>query len=123
MNKNLIARCGMNCGLCLRYLRTKNKCLGCSNGKKCNGNCIQCVIKRCKDRHGTYCFDCDKFPCERLKRLDTRYQKKYEMSEIENLKMIKEKGIAAFLLKEEKKWVNTEGIYCVHDKKRYPYSK
>jgi hypothetical protein len=25
-NKQLIAPCGMNCGICLGYLRDKNKC-------------------------------------------------------------------------------------------------
>ena len=59
------------------------------------------------------------FPCERLKRLDSRYRTKYEMSEIENLEMIRDKGIAHFLEQEEKRWVNSEGTYCVHDKKRY----
>jgi hypothetical protein len=108
----------MNCGLCLHYLREKNKCTGCFSGRKVNGKCIKCGIKLCKDRHGEYCFNCDKFPCERINRLDKRYQKRYGMREIDNLKVIKEKGIKYFL-SEEKRWVNSEGIYCVHDKKRY----
>ena len=119
MNKKLIAPCGMNCGLCLMHLRDKNKCPGCSSGRKVNGRCIKCGIKLCKDRKGEYCFNCDKFPCDRLKRLDARYQEKYGMSEIANLKTIKEKGIELFLLEENKKWVNSEGTYCVHDKNRY----
>jgi hypothetical protein len=119
MTKNLIAPCGMNCGLCLHFLREKNNCPGCSSGRKVNERCIKCAIKLCKDRHGEYCFDCDKFPCERLKRLDKRYQEKYSMSEIENLKNIKENGIENFLVKEEKKWINSEGIFCVHDQERY----
>jgi len=41
------------------------------------------------------------------------------MSEIDNLKAIKKNGIDAFIANEEKKWVNSEGTYCVHDKKRY----
>jgi len=41
------------------------------------------------------------------------------MSEIDNLKNIKENGIESFLVEEEKKWVNLEGTYCVHDKNRY----
>ncbi len=32
------------------------------------------------------------------------------MSEIENLEPIKEKGIEYFLTKEEKRWINTEGV-------------
>ncbi len=41
------------------------------------------------------------------------------MSEIENLKAVKEKGIKYFLAQEEKRWVNSDGTFCVHDKKRY----
>lgn len=119
MNKNLIAPCGMNCGLCIAYLREKNKCPGCSNGRKVNGKVIKCTIKLCKERQGDYCFNCDKFPCDRLKRMDNRYQEKYSMSEIANLKTIKEKGLEFFLKQEKEKWVNSEGTYCVHDKKRY----
>jgi hypothetical protein len=119
IDKKLIAPCGMNCGLCLMHLREKNKCPGCFSGRKVNGRCIKCPIKLCKDRRGEYCFDCDKFPCERLKRLDKRYKERYKMSEIENLKIIKEKGIKSFLAEENKKWINPCGIYCVHDKKRY----
>jgi len=119
MNKNLIAPCGMNCGLCLHYLRPENKCPGCSSGRKVNSKCIKCAIKLCKQRQGEYCFDCEQFPCDRLQRMDKRYQEKYGMSEIENLKNIKEKGIDTFLIDEEKKWLNSDGTYCVHDKKRY----
>lgn len=119
MKKELIAPCGMNCGLCLHYLRAKNKCPGCFSGRKVSGACIKCGIKLCKKRKGEYCFDCEEFPCERIKRLDKRYRERYGMSEIENLKAIKEKGIDCFLKAENKKWVNEEGTMCVHDGKRY----
>ena len=120
MNENLIAPCGMNCGLCLNYLRAENKCPGCISGRKVNGkSCIKCGIKLCKERKGDYCFDCDKFPCERLKRLDKRYQERYGMSEIENLKNIRKRGIKVFVENEEKKWVNVDGTFCVHNKRRY----
>jgi hypothetical protein len=119
LNKEIIAPCGMNCGLCLHYLRDENKCPGCSSGRKVNGGCIKCAIKLCKERKGEYCFDCDKFPCDRLKRLDKRYQEKYGMSEIENLENIRKKGIEAFMISEEKRWVSSNGTFCVHDKKRY----
>jgi hypothetical protein len=119
MKKELIAPCGMNCGLCLHYLRAENKCPGCYSGRKVNNKPIKCGIRLCKKRHGEYCFDCDKFTCERLQRLDKRYRERYGMSEIENLEIIKEKGIDYLLDQEEKRWINTEGTYCVHDKKRY----
>jgi hypothetical protein len=51
--------------------------------------------------------------------LDKRYREKYGMSEIENLKTIKEKGMEYFLKSQKTKWVNSDGTFCVHDKKRY----
>lgn len=121
MEKELIAPCGMNCGLCSHYLRAENKCPGCSSGRKVNGGCIKCAIKLCQKRKGEYCYDCEEFPCDRLKRMDKRYQERYGMSEIENLKMIKEKGMDYFLREQENKWVNSDGVLCVHDKKRYKH--
>ena len=120
MEKKLIAPCGMNCGLCLHYLRASNKCGGCFSGREVNGKCIKCGIKLCKNRNGEYCFNCDKYPCERLQRLDKRYKERYSMSEIENLEIIKKRGINYLLKLEKKRWVNLDGTYCVHDKKRYP---
>jgi hypothetical protein len=114
-----IAPCGMNCGLCLNYLRAENKCPGCSSGRKVNNACIKCAIKLCKERKGEYCFECDMFPCERIERLDKRYREKYGMSEIDNLRLIRDKGINKFVDSERKKWQTTKGIYCVHDKKYY----
>ena len=119
MKRELVASCGMNCGVCLHYLRKRNKCLGCFSGRKVNQRPIKCGIKLCKDRHGEYCFNCDKFPCERLKRLDKRYRDKYGMSEIENLEYIRDKGLKKFLEKESKSWIFKKGVFCVHDKKYY----
>jgi hypothetical protein len=112
-----IASCGMNCGVCLHYLRERNKCPGCFSGRKVNHRPIKCGIKLCKDRRGEYCFNCDKFPCERLKRLDKRYRTKYNMSMIENLKFIKKNRINKFLGKEKKKWKCSRcgGMICCHN--------
>lgn len=119
ISKKLIAPCGMDCGLCLHFLRSENKCGGCFSGRKVNGRPIKCAIKLCKERKGEYCFNCEKFPCERLKTLDKRYREKYGMSEIENLEYIRGNGVDAFLKKERKKWQKPQGTFCVHDKKYY----
>jgi hypothetical protein len=37
-----------------------------------------------------YCYECDEFPCARVKRLDKRYRTKYEMGMIENLEYIRD---------------------------------
>jgi len=46
-----------------------------------------------------FCFECNNFPCKRLKALDKRYRMKYHMSMIDNLNFIKENGLEAFLAK------------------------
>jgi hypothetical protein len=119
INKKLIATCGMNCGLCLHYLRAENKCPGCFSGRKVNNRPIKCGIRLCKHRKGEFCFECIQFPCERLKRLDKRYKLKYGMSEIENLENIRDKGIEKFVKIECKKWQSDQGTFCIHDKKYY----
>jgi len=34
INSSLIAPCGMNCGICLAYLREKKKCPGCNGSNE-----------------------------------------------------------------------------------------
>ena len=114
----LIAPCGMNCNICVAYLREKNKCPGCNllNPKKC-------IIKNCaqlKKNNWKFCSTrCEKFPCQRLKSLDKRYRTKYGMSMIDNLKFIQKKGIRKFIKKEEERWKCKDGVICVHNKKCY----
>ena len=119
ITKELIAPCGMNCALCIAHLRSENKCPGCNTGRKVNNACIKCGRKLCKKRKGDFCYDCDKFPCDSIKRLDKRYKEKYGMSEIENLKFIKENGMEKFLISQKEKYQSEKGTFCVHDKKWY----
>ena len=117
MKINLIAPCGMNCGLCYAYQREKNKCSGCRCDFNLPNSCQRCSIKNCdflKENKSTYCYDCEKFPCLRLKQLDKRYKTKYHMSMIDNLNQIKEKGINYFLIKEEKKWKCSNCGYIIY---------
>lgn len=127
MNKNsLIAPCGMNCSVCMAYLREKNKCPGCRlfNAEK-PVTIARCKIKNCeviqKDK-AEFCFNCSDFPCRNLKHLDKRYRTKYNMSMVENLEYIKNKGIEEFLENEDVRWTCSEcgGTICVH--KGYCYS-
>jgi hypothetical protein len=116
----LVAPCGMNCRVCLAYLRNNNRCNGCRiedpNKKKSS---VQCVIKNCSLLAGTasnFCYDCEKYPCKRLKDLDKRYRTKYHTSFLENLGSIKTNGIEAFVKNEYDKWrcPTCGGTICIH---------
>ena len=126
MDEVLIAPCGMNCAICSGYLALKNDvksrgvrmtyCAGCRPRDK------QCAFlkKRCEtllNGQVQYCYECEEFPCRRLKSLNKRYQTNYHMSMIENLTYIKEHGMEKFLRKEVKKWRCPEcgGVICCHN--------
>ena len=104
----LIAPCGMNCGICMGYLRTKNHCPGCRvDGEGKNEFCVTCIIKNCdtfKESKAKYCYECKKYPCRRMKQLDKRYRTRYGMSMFENLANIEKDGIREFVKKERKRW-------------------
>jgi hypothetical protein len=125
MNKRLIAPCGMNCGICMAYLREKNQCPGCRRsdiGKAIS--VTKCRIKTCevlKNKRARFCFQCENLPCDRLKHLDRRYRTKYDMSMLDNLIQIKQGGIEAFLLAQRSKYrcPRCGGTVCVHNKRCY----
>lgn len=126
MQEELIAPCGMNCRLCVAYQYKQmdlNKhgfhrtyCPGCiPRGKNCLHMADAC------DKLATgavrFCFECDDFPCKRLKSLDKRYRTKYHMSMIENLESIRDNGLDAFLFEQGEKWNCPEcgGVICCHN--------
>ena len=118
---SLIAPCGMNCSICMAYLREKNRCLGCRGNDELKPvSCVRCIIKNCeilKKLKLDFCSDkCEKYPCKRLKNLDKRYRTKYNMSMIENLQNIKKDGIRKFVMNEKVRWACPEcgGTICVH---------
>lgn len=124
MKPKLIAPCGMNCNICVAFLREKNKCPGCNFQGKANSDYFRkCTIKNCeiiKEKGWKFCSPkCTKFPCTRLKNLDKRYKTKYNMSMIDNLKAIEKKGIREFIRKQKKKYIKKNKILCVHNKKLY----
>lgn len=120
ISTKLIAPCGMNCRLCIAYLREKKPCPGClgDNSLKTKVR-IMCRIKNCEkivNSKVKYCFGCDSFPCARLKNLDKRYRAKYGMNMIENLDNIKKFGIRHFIRNEKERWKcpGCGEILCVH---------
>jgi len=116
----LIAPCGMNCHLCISYLREKNRCPGCNKIDNKIRYRVKCIIRNCpilQQNKWKYCSrKCAKYPCTRLKNLDKRYRSKYGMSMIENLQYIEEHGIEKFIRQEEKRWIRGDKVFCVHRK-------
>ncbi len=119
-DKFLIAPCGMNCGICIAYLRENNRCPGCRISSADKAVSVQrCIIIKCiylEKTKSKFCYECEKYPCKRIKQLDKRYRTKYRTSFIENLAIIKEKGITYFLNFESKRRTcpNCGSILCIH---------
>ena len=127
--RDLIAPCGMNCGICSNYLAYKNNisgkgfpnCIGCRARNK------QCAFlkKRCIDNlkllkgEIEFCFECNYYPCDILTGLDNRYRERFGMSMIDNLNEIKSKGINYFIESQETKYKckKCSNLISVHSKK------
>ncbi len=65
-NPKIIAPCGIDCSLCMFYLRARRPCPGCreANNDKANA-CITCAMKNCEELSAggyKYCSSCAKFP-------------------------------------------------------------
>jgi hypothetical protein len=125
MEEKLIAPCGMNCALCSSYLAQKYDAKQSGIQKQycpgCRPRGLNCVfIKGCEliaEGRVKYCFECERFPCKRLKQLDERYRKNYHMSMIENLKDIKDLGVKKLLEHQARKWTcpTCGGAISCHD--------
>ena len=108
----LIAPCGMNCGICKAYLaysrgvpKQRGKvthCAGCVPREKF------CFIKRGCRKLGLgqirFCSECRAMPCRNLDRVDRRYRSRYAMSMVENLREIESKGLQQFIVDQETKY-------------------
>lgn len=128
ISNSLIAPCGMDCGICLAFLREKNTCRGCREvSERKPEYCKRCIIINCEALSSTesgFCYDCDKYPCRRLKQLDKRYRTKYKMSMIDNLESIRHNGLESFVAEENKRWtcpvcgkiLCVHRAYCIHCK-------
>ncbi len=104
MEAELVAPCGINCNICSSHLRKKKPCPGCP--ERASDFKGKCVVINCEERKSSpsgYCYECRKFPCRRIRGIDERYRK-IGISNIENLGVIKEKGVAYLLEKEQEKW-------------------
>lgn len=126
MKTELIAPCGMNCGICSGYLALKYDvkskgirmpyCAGCRpRDKKC-----AFLKKRCDllmNGKVNFCYECKNYPCERLQHIDERYRANFRMSMIDNLKLIKKEGVIKLLELEAERWKcpKCRGTICCHN--------
>jgi hypothetical protein len=129
----LVAPCGMNCGLCKSYLaqihgvpKKRGKvshCAGCvPRGKNCY---IKRGCKKLSKHEIESCSECADLPCKSVAHLEKRYVEKYGTSLVGNLKELKEKGMTAFLASQasKSKCPNCGGVVSIHDKKCYSCGK
>jgi hypothetical protein len=126
MKEELIAPCGMDCNVCSGYLAlkydVKEKGLKIPYCKGCRPRDKRCAFlkKRCElllNKKVEFCYECEEFPCENLKHLDKCYRTLFRMSLIDNLKFIKEYGLAEFLERQKKKWQCPDcgDVICCHN--------
>ncbi len=128
-NPDQIAPCGMNCGVCKAYLAythgIPSKRGKVSNCKGCIPRAKNCYIKRgCKKlwKHQLQsCSECDTIPCQKLAHLDKRYRTRYNMSMVENLHELHDKGMDEFLKLQAEKYrcSNCGDVVSVHDGRCY----
>jgi hypothetical protein len=125
-SEELIAPCGMNCAVCSRYLSHINKlkrsqCIGCRpRNKQCTYLFKNCTgPKNISKGKSTFCFECNKYPCKQIDRVDKRYRIGYEMSMKDNLEYIRKQGIAKFVEAQYKKYhcPKCSGLISIHNRK------
>ena len=124
--KDLAAPCGIFCGACRSYLLLKKDLLekkgyktGCKGCRVRNKNCA--FIKRdcpyLKKKEVQYCFECVRFPCQNLIKINNTYKEKYSVSLIKNLERMREVGVEKWLSEQQAlyKCIKCGGEVCVHD--------
>ncbi len=120
LHPELIAPCGMDCGVCSRAFRGKDRCGGCRVDGIKPKYCQTCRIRNCDEIRlagRRFCFECPKFPCSPLRRLDTRYRTRYRMSVVENLGLVQKLGLECYVELERQRWRCREcdALTCVHN--------
>ena len=126
----MAAPCGIYCGACRQYLLEKKNLLekrgyktGCKGCRIRNKNCafIRRDCLKLKKNEIEFCYECEKFPCQKLKNIDKKYREKFCVDMIQNLKRIKAIGTEMWLKEQEKLYMCPEcgGEICVHDAECY----
>ena len=116
----MFAPCGMNCKVCYKHCyhkKTWDGCLKSDVGKP--EHCRKCKIKDCVKYKGfNYCFECPDYPCQFIKNLEKSYNKRYQVSLIENSEVVKSQGLEIFMEKQKVKYTCSRcgGIISIHDR-------
>ncbi|MCW4023597.1 MAG: DUF3795 domain-containing protein [Candidatus Bathyarchaeota archaeon] len=127
---DLIAPCGMNCGICKAYLaysrgvpRKKGQVTHCTGCIARDKNCafIKRDCEKIRKKQIRFCHECPDMPCMRLAKIDELYRTRYGMSMVENQKFIKENGMEKFLKSQAERYLcpNCGDVVSVHDGKCY----
>ena len=77
----LLAPCGVYCGLCSRYLAAKKPCGGCRGpAAQLAVSCQKCAIRGCVQARGAGgCLTCASWPCKKLLPLYKNYRRRYQV--------------------------------------------
>ena len=97
--------CGIDCGLCPRYhIEGKSRCPGCG-AKGFSEKHPSCSILTCcvKTRGLETCAICEQFPCSRIEKWDQADSFVTHRASIENLKAVRENGLAGFITQQQKR--------------------
>lgn len=126
----LIAPCGMYCGICDKYLayshqipRKRGKISHCKGCKPTNKNC-SFFKKKCENGKIykiTYCFQCELFPCQIQVKGSQKYKNRYGYSFLESLNAISTNGADWFINETKGKYrcEKCGDTICVHNQKCY----
>jgi len=133
INQNLLAPCGLYCGVCGVYYATRDKnikfierllgvyqakipgienisiddleCKGCLSDKT-SLLCRTCLIKDCTQKKGyAGCHECDEFPCERIEKFPMPIGKKVALRAIPYRRKL---GTEKWVADEEARYVCPE---------------
>ena len=130
MDINLAAPCGLYCGICRQYLVLKKDLFeakglkqGCKGCRIRHKNCAF-IRKECsalKKDEIDFCYECEKFPCNNLKKLSDGYLERWSVNLIQNLERIKEIGADKWLQEQKELYTCPDcgGEICIHDVECY----
>ncbi len=100
-----IACCGIDCGLCPRYYTEgTSKCPGCLGENFLERHPTCSIVTCCVKKNGfETCAECPQFPCEKIRKWDTADSFVSHKKSLENLRHIKEGGIAEFAKQQKER--------------------